>query len=243
VKQIQDWENKMGWFRHRDSQKSERQRFYLSPAIITSVIFAVCGVLLVSGTYNEARDYLRRKAEDYLKVRTENLGLGETMPPGWKPEEHGFEIVTPEEAASQDSIQLPVNIDPETRRVLLESQKEIEKLKHGYWVNLSTEELVVLCTIAGLCGGILGYCFVLVVPIFGEAMKPTAKDLRKGFNEVVFYLTECFRYSGRQMLADIIKWTIIIIISAIVFTIAYKIATKDSGGPSYIDWRQTRGRR
>lgn len=61
--------------------------------------------------------------------------------------------------------------------------------------------------------------------------------------KVTSYIADCFRYSGKQMLSDIIKWTIIIIIAAIVFTISYKIATKGSVGPSYTTSRRLRGLR
>lgn len=50
------------------------------------------------------------------------------------------------------------------------------------------------------------------------------------------YIADALRLGGKQMLCDIIKWTIIIIIAAIVFAVAYKIAvssgksTKYSGG-------------
>jgi len=52
----------------------------------------------------------------------------------------------------------------------------------------------------------------------------------------VSYIRESLHLGGKQMLCDIIKWTIIIIIAAIVFAVAYKIAvssgksTKYSGG-------------
>ena len=40
-------------------------------------------------------------------------------------------------------------------------------------------------------------------------------------------------YGGKQMLSDIIKWIIIIIIGAIVFAIAYRIAIKSPMGSRY----------
>jgi len=52
-------------------------------------------------------------------------------------------------------------------------------------------------------------------------------NLHNRFNRVLSYIAEAFRYGGKQMLCDIIKWTIIIIIAAIVFGITYRIATKD----------------
>jgi len=47
------------------------------------------------------------------------------------------------------------------------------------------------------------------------------------------YIADALRLGGKQMLCDIIKWTIIIIIAAIVFAIAYKIAVSSGGSPSY----------
>jgi hypothetical protein len=44
---------------------------------------------------------------------------------------------------------------------------------------------------------------------------------------IAAYIADAFRLGGKQMLCDIIKWTIIIVIVAIVFTIAYKIAISD----------------
>src|SRR4030042_3782843 len=41
---------------------------------------------------------------------------------------------------------------------------------------------------------------------------------------IATYIADALRLGGKQMLCDIIKWTIIIIIAAVVFTIAYKIA-------------------
>lgn len=41
------------------------------------------------------------------------------------------------------------------------------------------------------------------------------------------YIAESLHLGGKQMLCDIIKWTIIIIIAAVVFTIAYKIAVSE----------------
>lgn len=52
-------------------------------------------------------------------------------------------------------------------------------------------------------------------------------NLRNRFNRLRSYIAEAFRYGGKQMLCDIMKWTIIIIIAAIVFGIAYRIVTKD----------------
>ncbi len=52
-------------------------------------------------------------------------------------------------------------------------------------------------------------------------------NLRNPFKRLASYIAESFRYGGKQMLSDIIKWTIIIIIAAIVFGIAYRIVTKD----------------
>ena len=49
-------------------------------------------------------------------------------------------------------------------------------------------------------------------------------ELRK----LVSFIAEGFRYEGKQMLSDILKWTIIIIIAVVVFVIAYKVATYDS---------------
>ncbi|OHB62489.1 MAG: hypothetical protein A2167_03410 [Planctomycetes bacterium RBG_13_46_10] len=44
-------------------------------------------------------------------------------------------------------------------------------------------------------------------------------------SKVISYIADCFRYSGKQMLSDIIKWTIIIIITTVVFVTVYKIGT------------------
>ncbi len=44
-------------------------------------------------------------------------------------------------------------------------------------------------------------------------------------NKIKHYIVESLRLGGKQMLCDIIKWTIIIIIAAIVFTIVYNIVT------------------
>lgn len=53
--------------------------------------------------------------------------------------------------------------------------------------------------------------------------------VRKSWRSAIcHYIAEAFRYGGKQMLCDIIKWTIIIIIAAVVFGIAYRIATKGS---------------
>ena len=46
------------------------------------------------------------------------------------------------------------------------------------------------------------------------------------------YIADALRLGGKQMLCDIIKWTIIIIIAAIVFVVAYKIAVY-SGKPTF----------
>lgn len=48
---------------------------------------------------------------------------------------------------------------------------------------------------------------------------------RHGFQKTSAYITDALYAGGKQMLCDIIKWTIIIIIAAAVFTVAYKIAT------------------
>jgi len=48
---------------------------------------------------------------------------------------------------------------------------------------------------------------------------------RHDFQKITAYITDALYSGGKQMLCDIIKWTIVIIIAAIVFTIAYKIAT------------------
>lgn len=52
-------------------------------------------------------------------------------------------------------------------------------------------------------------------------------NLCNRFNRLPPYIAETFRYGGKQMLCVIIKWTIIIIIAAIVFGITYRIVTKD----------------
>jgi len=41
---------------------------------------------------------------------------------------------------------------------------------------------------------------------------------------IAAYIADALHLGGKQMLCDIIKWTIIIIIAAVVFVIAYKIA-------------------
>jgi len=51
------------------------------------------------------------------------------------------------------------------------------------------------------------------------------------FHSTRSYIAEAFRYGGKQMLCDIIKWTIIIIIAAVVFGITYRIATNSSSPP------------
>jgi hypothetical protein len=51
--------------------------------------------------------------------------------------------------------------------------------------------------------------------------------LHNRFNRLRSYIVEALRYGGKKMLCDIMKWTIIIIIAAIVFGITYRIVTKD----------------
>ncbi len=48
-------------------------------------------------------------------------------------------------------------------------------------------------------------------------------NFRHGIRKIVSYTTDALRLGGKQMLCDIIKWTIIIIIAAIVFLIVYYI--------------------
>jgi hypothetical protein len=48
-------------------------------------------------------------------------------------------------------------------------------------------------------------------------------NLRSGFRKIMSYTTDALHCGGKQMLCDIIKWTIIIIIAAIVFLIVHHI--------------------
>lgn len=48
-------------------------------------------------------------------------------------------------------------------------------------------------------------------------------NFRHGIRKIVSYTTDALRLGGKQMLCDIIKWTIIIIIAAIVFLIVHHI--------------------
>jgi uncharacterized membrane protein len=50
-------------------------------------------------------------------------------------------------------------------------------------------------------------------------------DTKHSFQKITSYIMDALHSGGKQMLCDIIKWTVIIIIAAVVFTIAYKIAT------------------
>ena len=73
-------------------------------------------------------------------------------------------------------------------------------------------------------------CFVLVWVV-------SALVRQSWRSTICHYIAEPFRYGGKQMLCDIIKWTIIIIIAAVVFGITYRIATN---GPSTSGvWGQT----
>jgi hypothetical protein len=45
------------------------------------------------------------------------------------------------------------------------------------------------------------------------------------------YIADTLRLGGKQMLCDIIKWTIICIIAAIIFTIAYRVAISSGNRP------------
>ena len=66
-----------------------------------------------------------------------------------------------------------------------------------------------------------------------KQQEPTVRlppELRK----LVSYIAEGFRYGGKQMFSDILKWTIIIVIAAVVFVIAYKVATYNSHDTTYI---------
>jgi hypothetical protein len=47
----------------------------------------------------------------------------------------------------------------------------------------------------------------------------------KALSKSVF--ADAIRFGGKQMLCDIIKWTIIVIISAIVFSVTYKIIVSE----------------
>jgi len=49
------------------------------------------------------------------------------------------------------------------------------------------------------------------------------KQLTTYILQIRNYIKEALRDNGKQMLCDIIKWTIIIIIAAIVFLIVHKI--------------------
>lgn len=62
-------------------------------------------------------------------------------------------------------------------------------------------------------GGTVGVFFVTCPLRFANALRKSKS-----------YITESLHSGGKQMLCDIIKWTVIIIIAAIVFTIAYRIA-------------------
>ena len=48
-------------------------------------------------------------------------------------------------------------------------------------------------------------------------------NFRNSTRKTVSYVTDALRYGGKQMLCDIIKWTIIIIIAAIAFLIVHHI--------------------
>ena len=60
-------------------------------------------------------------------------------------------------------------------------------------------------------------------------------NFRCGLRKSKCYIADALRLGGKQMLCDIIKWTIILIIAAIVFTTVYRIAisSKDDSDHSY----------
>ncbi len=68
-----------------------------------------------------------------------------------------------------------------------------------------------------------------------EAIKCSfcGENIKKRFlnkKQLASYIKEALRYNGKQMLCDVIKWAIIIIIAAIVFLIVYKIINIKSRG-------------
>jgi hypothetical protein len=48
-------------------------------------------------------------------------------------------------------------------------------------------------------------------------------NFRRNIQKTVSYTTDALHCGGKQMLCDIIKWTIIIIVAAIVFLIVHHI--------------------
>ena len=84
-----------------------------------------------------------------------------------------------------------------------------------------------LCFLYGVLEGDKGssILFILlflgcIAGVFLTSPHRFANSLRKCNS----YITDALRSGGKQMLCDIIKWTIIVIIAAIVFAVVYRIA-------------------
>jgi hypothetical protein len=90
-----------------------------------------------------------------------------------------------------------------------------QRLKsHEYWGTKSTTILISM--VAALAGTVVSY---LIISFALLARRAVYSAIRKP----VSYTTDALHCGGKQMLCDIIKWTIIIIIAAIVFLIVHHI--------------------
>lgn len=94
-------------------------------------------------------------------------------------------------------------------------------MRKGFWSNLPKAGLVGLCIVAGFGGAVASFFLILFASL---TCRVVCSTVYLAIRKPVSYTADALRCGGKQMLCDIIKWTIIIIIAAIIFTIAYKIA-------------------
>jgi len=96
------------------------------------------------------------------------------------------------------------------KSVMEEREKAIVRIEEtGFWVNLSTGDLVGLCIAAGSGGAVVGFASVWAV--FLLVSNTVRSTVYRTIRRLMSYIAEAFRSGGKQMLSDIIKWTIIII--------------------------------
>lgn len=142
---------------------------------IAGIICAGMSVVLVLSVRDDAQSYLRWEKENYI----ETYHYGITPEQARAELEKRKRIKELEDELRKQGVEIPssepklIDLGPLTPEEIYsqelkekqrqEAEKELRKLKNGFWVNLSKGSLVGICTLVGLVGGIIGFVIVWLI--------------------------------------------------------------------------------
>jgi hypothetical protein len=124
-----------------------------------------------------------------------------------------------------------ISISELNKEAQVAKQKAIENItnkvkSYEYWGTKSRNELILVSVAAALAGVVLGYAGAWVIFWFGGlAVCRFFAWMAHGFNEGASLGILKGEGHDKQMIRDIIKWAIIIVIAAVIFAVTYRITT------------------